>query len=75
MLKVPQRLIEFYSHIDWLKTLLTGLNPVLLPEFAQRLKYDQKYSSQKAIETLNYKITPFHQGLWKTANYVQKHYL
>jgi nucleoside-diphosphate-sugar epimerase len=71
MFRVPQKIIEFYSRVDWLKTMLTGLEPVFLPEFADRLKYDQKYSSNKAIEHLNYKITPFNQGLWRTVNYIQ----
>jgi nucleoside-diphosphate-sugar epimerase len=71
MFKIPQKFIEFYSRIDWLKTTLTGLEPVFLPEFADRLKQDQKYSSNKAIEQLNYKITPFKEGLWRTVNYLQ----
>jgi dihydroflavonol-4-reductase/farnesol dehydrogenase len=71
MVRVPQKLIEFYSRVDWLKSAITGLEPVFLPEFAERLKYDQKYSSKKAIQALNYKITPFRLGLCKTVNYLK----
>jgi len=54
-----------------LKTTLTGLPPVFLPEFAERLKKDQKYSSQKAISQLNYSITPFEEGMTKTINHIK----
>ncbi len=72
MFRVPQPLIKFYSHIERIKTGLTGLAPVFLPEFADRLKYDQKYSSKKAINELGYKITPFADGLERTLNYLKQ---
>lgn len=71
MFRVPQKLIKAYSQAEWLKTRLTGIPPVFLPEFADRLKYDQKYSSAKAIEQLRYRITPFAQGMAKTISSVQ----
>ncbi|MES2653272.1 MAG: NAD-dependent epimerase/dehydratase family protein [Bacteroidota bacterium] len=75
MFNVNQKLIKFYSQIEWLKTKITGLAPVFLPEFADRLKYDQKYSSDKAISQLNYQITPFAEGLERTMHYIQKQHL
>ena len=71
MVKLPQRLIEMYSRAEWLKATLTGLPPVFLPEFAERLKKDQKYSSQKAITKLNYSITPFAEGMARTINHIK----
>lgn len=71
MVKLPQRIIEAYSHFEQLKTTLTGLPPMFLPEFAARLKKDQKYSSQKAITQLNYSITPFEEGMAKTINHIK----
>jgi nucleoside-diphosphate-sugar epimerase len=71
MIKLPQRVIEVYSRFELLKTTLTGLPPVFLPEFAARLKKDQKYSSQKAITQLNYSITPFEEGMAKTINHIK----
>jgi nucleoside-diphosphate-sugar epimerase len=71
MLRVPQRVIKAYSRVEWLKTKLTGLPPVFLPEFADRLKYDQKYNSQKAVEQLGYYITPFSEGMQRTVNYIK----
>jgi len=71
MIRIPLKLIQFYSRLEWLKTRLTGIPPVFLPEFADRLKYDQKYSSAKAITQLGYSITPFAEGLAKTVNYLR----
>lgn len=70
MLKLPLRVINAYSHFEQIKTTLTGMPPVFLPEFAARLKKNQKYSSQKAIKQLNYQITPFEIGLTRTINYI-----
>jgi len=71
MVKLPQRIIEAYSRFEQLKTTLTGLPPVFLPEFAERLTRDQKYSSQKAITQLNYSITPFEEGMAKTIQHIK----
>lgn len=72
MFYMPQKVIKFYSHLEKLKTTLTGLAPVFLPEFADRLLYDQKYSSKKAIDQFDYHITPFAQALERTIQYLQK---
>jgi nucleoside-diphosphate-sugar epimerase len=71
MIRVPQKLIKFYSHIEAFKTKLTGLPPFFLPEFADRILFNQKYSSQKAVTQLGYKITPFTEGMLKTVNYLK----
>lgn len=63
LINVPQQAIKWFSWIQWLKTTVTGTPPFFLPEFADRLKYDQKYSSQKAIDHLGYRITPFAEGM------------
>ena len=63
---VPQPIIKLYSQFEKIITELTCLSRVLLPEFADRIGYDQKYDSSKAIEKLGYSITPFKEGLEKT---------
>jgi len=72
MIRIPQKAIKFYSRIEWLKTKLTGLPPFFLPEFADRLKFNQKYSSQKAATQLGYRITPFAEAMQKTVNYLKQ---
>jgi nucleoside-diphosphate-sugar epimerase len=73
LFKVPQKAIKMYSQLQWLKTCLTGLPPYFLPEFADRLKFNQRYSSQKAQKELNYTITPFNEGLKRTLDYLNQH--
>lgn len=72
LMRVPQKVIKFYSHIESLKTRLTGLTPFFLPEFADRLKFDQKYSSQKAATQLGYHITPFGDAMQRTVDYLKQ---
>jgi len=69
LINVPQPVIKFYSWIEWLKTAITGRPPFFLPAFAERLNFDQKYSSQKAIDQLGYRITPFAEGMQQTIEY------
>jgi len=71
MIKLPQRVIEAYSRFEQIKTTLTGLPPVFLPEFAARLTKNQKYSSLKAITKLDYTITPFEEGMARTINHIK----
>ncbi|WP_374163782.1 NAD-dependent epimerase/dehydratase family protein [Arcticibacter sp. MXS-1] len=71
LFRIPQKVIKAFSHVEAARARLTGLSPVFLPEFADRLNFDQKYSSQKAMTHLQYRITPFHEGLKKTADYIK----
>ncbi|HWB25874.1 MAG TPA: NAD-dependent epimerase/dehydratase family protein [Chitinophagaceae bacterium] len=71
---ISQKHIQLYSYLEAFKTAITGAPPVFLPAFAERLKYDQRYSSNKAINQLGYNITPFTNGFAKTI-YHLKHVL
>ena len=68
LMKVSQNLIKWYSQLEQIKTAVTGMPPYLLPEFADRLKYNHRYSSVKAIQQLGYTITPFDSGMKRTVN-------
>nr|WP_294944225.1 SDR family oxidoreductase [uncultured Mucilaginibacter sp.] len=72
MVRVPQKAIKFFGRVEWLKTKLTGWPPFILPEFADRLKFDQKYSSQKAATQLGYRITPFGEAMQQTVDYLKQ---
>ena len=72
MLRVPQKAIKLYSYVEQVKTRLTGLTPFFLPEFADRLKFDQRYSSEKAAAQLGYRITPFGEAMQKTVDYLKQ---
>ena len=70
LVKLPLKVIHAYSRFEQIKTAITGMPPVFLPEFAARLDKNQKYSSQKAINQLGYGITPFEEGMRRTINYI-----
>lgn len=70
--KIPVGLIKAYSFLELAKTKLLGLTPYFLPEFADRLRCNQRYSSLKAIAELDYRITPFEVGIFKTINHFQR---
>jgi nucleoside-diphosphate-sugar epimerase len=72
LLHVPQPVIKAYSQMQKFKTTLTGAAPRFLPEFADRLKYHQKYTSFRAVSELGYTITPFNLGIRKTVEYLKK---
>jgi len=69
--KIPVSIIKAYSMLEFLKNRIFNLTPFFLPEFADRLKCNQQYCSNKAIAELNYRITPFAVGLGKTVNHFQ----
>jgi len=70
LFNVSQKLIKAYSRLEQFKTFLTGRPPFFLPAFADRLKYNQKYSSNKAAQQLGYNITPFATGFAKTIQHL-----
>ncbi|RZM30544.1 MAG: SDR family NAD(P)-dependent oxidoreductase [Pedobacter sp.] len=67
--KVPLGIIKAFSLVESIKSRLFNLTPYFLPEFADRLRCNQQYSSQKAAAELNYQITPFSVGIGKTINH------
>lgn len=69
--KIPLGIIKTYSVLEYLKMKFLNLTPYFLPAFADRLKYNQQYNSNKAINELDYRITPFLVGLRKTVNHFQ----
>lgn len=66
---IPLSIIKTYSLLEFFRSGLFDVKPKLLPEFADRLKANQQYSSLKAIKELNYTITPFFSGMVKTVNH------
>ncbi len=69
--RIPIELIKTFSIMESIKSKCFGFQPYFLPEFADRLKFNQRYSSQKAVTELNYQITPFKIGLQKTVDHFQ----
>jgi nucleoside-diphosphate-sugar epimerase len=50
-----------------------GKNPLITPPWAKRYLQNRPVSSQKAIEQLNYTITPLSEGISKTIEWLNKY--
>jgi hypothetical protein len=49
-----------------------GKNPLITPPWAKRYLQNRPVSSQKAIDQLNYSITPLSEGISKTIDWINK---
>jgi hypothetical protein len=49
-----------------------GLDPLLTPQVLESLFTNRGASSEKAISSLNYKITPLENGLEQTINFLNQ---
>jgi NAD+-dependent farnesol dehydrogenase len=45
---------------------LTGMKPLITPEWVRKYNYNWELSSEKAIKELDYKTTPLNEGVLKT---------
>jgi nucleoside-diphosphate-sugar epimerase len=71
MFPVPVPIIQAIANLELLKSRLTGKPPLITPQWAKKLYYSWKLSSDKAIQQLGYGITPFEQGMQETINWVK----
>jgi NAD+-dependent farnesol dehydrogenase len=72
----PKLVIPYWAgwllgHFDTLKASVTGVPPQITAEVVKIYRHDWSYSSQRAIQELGYKITPFEEGLKRTVEYYQ----
>ncbi len=72
----PMFLAKMYASLCELKTKLTKKMPYINKPTVKMINHNWSYSSKKAIEKLDYKITPIREGLEKTVkwykDYVEK---
>jgi len=61
-----KRSIGFISRINW----VLGKSSALTPKVLDSLFTNRSASSQKAVSSLNYNITPLHKGLEQTISYL-----
>ncbi|MFX0030524.1 MAG: NAD-dependent epimerase/dehydratase family protein [Candidatus Hermodarchaeota archaeon] len=64
--KIPMWIAKFYALLLEIKSGLTRKTPFLTRAAINAIKYHRSYSSDKAINKLNYKITPLREGLEET---------
>lgn len=70
MMHLPVPLMLFFSRLQLLKAQLTGINPLITPEWVKRFQQHRLVSSDKAIQEIGYSVTPFREALEKTINWL-----
>lgn len=71
LIKVPVAAMQAFGHLQMLKKSFTGKPPILTPAWIRKYEYDWSLSSQRAIEELNYTVTPFEDGVRQTISWLK----
>lgn len=70
----PMSLAIFYGWLCEVKTKITKKMPYINRSTVKMINHNWSYSSDKAINKLNYKITPLAVGLQKTISWYREYY-
>jgi nucleoside-diphosphate-sugar epimerase len=71
LLQIPLLAIKGIAWMELAKNKLTGLEPAFTPSFIDRYIKNGAFSCQKAIQQLDYKITPFREGISQTITHLK----
>mgnify|MGYP001567399901 CR=1 FL=1 len=71
MFKVPLFMMLLLSHSMIISTKIFKTPPPITPELVKKYNYNWRVSSQKAINDLGYKITPFEKGAEQTIQWIK----
>ncbi|MCK4630568.1 MAG: NAD-dependent epimerase/dehydratase family protein [Bacteroidales bacterium] len=71
MIKIPLKIIMFISGIQLYLAELTGKPPVITPVWVKKYCHSWAISSNKAKNELGYQITPIHEGINKTMEWLK----
>ncbi len=71
LIKVPVAAMQGFGHLQMLKKNLTGKTPLLTPAWIKKYEYDWSLNSQRAIEELNYNVTPLEDGVRQTISWLK----
>ena len=71
LIKVPVPAMQAFGHMQMIKKSITGKPPLLTPAWIKKYEFDWSLDSGKAIEELDYKITPIEEGVSKTIEWLK----
>lgn len=71
LINVPVTAMQAFGHAQMLKKSITGKPPLLTPAWIKKYEYDWSLSSNKAIEELDYNVTPIEDGIGITINWLK----
>lgn len=72
MIKIPLKIILFISVIQLHLAELTGKPPVITPAWVKKYYHSWAISSNKAKNELGYQITPLHEGIIQTLEWLKE---
>ncbi|MBK5194221.1 MAG: SDR family oxidoreductase [Flavobacteriaceae bacterium] len=70
LLHIPVWLMIMLAKIMELQVQVSGRPPLITPQWVKKYLHNWKLSSEKAINQLGYKITPFNDGVMKTVTWL-----
>jgi nucleoside-diphosphate-sugar epimerase len=74
LIAIPKVLLKLVGRIQLARFYLTKKQPAFTPSAINRYYSNTAFSCQKAIEELNYKITPFKDGMIETIHHLKQQY-
>jgi hypothetical protein len=69
---IPKLVLKMAAALQMLRFLITKKQPAFTPCTIHRYYANTAFSSQKAIQELNYKITPFKRGMLDTIHHLKQ---
>ncbi|MFI5187631.1 MAG: NAD-dependent epimerase/dehydratase family protein [Chitinophagales bacterium] len=73
-ISIPKILLQAAAVMQMIRFYLTKKQPAFTPVTINRYYTNAAFSCNKAIEELNYKITPFKKGIAETIHYLKQSY-
>ena len=73
LITIPKPLLKTAGACQLLRHYLTGSTPMFTPSTVNRYYSNTAFSSQKAIDELQYAITPFAEGIRETIEHLKDH--
>lgn len=70
MFHIPESLGLAYGYIEKILAQVSDHYPAITPDWVRTFATNWAFTSNKAVQQLNYKITPFEQALIKTINWI-----
>ena len=72
LFKVPLPLMLAFGRYQLLKNKISGNPPLLTPKWIRKYLYEWSLNSDKAVEEIDYQITPLEEGIRRTVDWLKE---
>lgn len=69
---IPFPLLKMFSHLQMLKANITGISPMITPDWVAKYEYDWALDSRKAVNELGYHIRTLQEGVGQTIEWLRQ---